>query len=76
VDAVIETLVSARSDPERQTAAQLLDRMLRTQFVVLGLWHNSVHRMVMRRGLLLPEQPPDIMDPEIWLLTTAWWGQP
>ena len=76
VDAVIETLVSARSDPERQTAAQLLDRMLRTQFVVLGLWHNSIHRMVMRRGLLVPEQPPDIMDPEIWLLTTAWWGQP
>ncbi|MEY3573399.1 MAG: peptide transporter substrate-binding protein, partial [Pseudomonadota bacterium] len=75
VDLAIEAVLSARSETDRQTAARLLDRMLRSQFVALGLWHNAAHRVVLRRGLRMPQQPPDIMDPEIWLLTTAWWGQ-
>jgi ABC-type oligopeptide transport system substrate-binding subunit len=75
VDLAIEAVLSARSMTDRQTAARLLDRMLRSQSLVLGLWHNSAHRVVLRRGLRMPQQPPDIMDPEIWLLTSAWWGQ-
>lgn len=75
VDALIDRLLSARQPQERLIAGRLLDRLLRSRELVLGLWHNASHRVVLRRGLSWPQQPPDVMDPEVWLLMSAWWGK-
>lgn len=74
VDALIERVISARSPADRRVAARVLDRVLQRQVLVIGLWHNSHHRILIRRGLERPPVLPAIMDPETWLLTSAWWG--
>lgn len=76
VDALIDQLLKARGPQDRLIAGRLLDRVLRSQELVLGLWHNASHRVIARRGLSWPQQPPDVMDPEVWLLMSAWWGEP
>lgn len=76
IDALLGVLLKSESPQARLTAGRLLDRVLRSRQIVLGLWHNASHRVITRRGLSWPQQPPDVMDPEVWLLMSGWWGKP
>jgi hypothetical protein len=63
-----------RSNTIAEFEQKLQQLVLQRQVLVIGLWHNSHHRILIRRGLERPPVLPAIMDPETWLLTSAWWG--
>lgn len=70
-EAMIATMVSARSQDEFIAATQALDRILTTGRYVVPIWYSDVSRLAHRKELKFPERLPLYGDwlgfqPEVW----------
>ncbi len=74
VDAAIERVVGAGSREGLVTAARVLDRLLRVEHYAVANWHNNVHRVAYRQGLMSPPTRPLYYHSEDWAMTAWWWG--
>ena len=74
VDAAIDRVVAAGSREGLVTAARVLDRLLRVEHYAVANWHNNVHRVAYRQGLMSPPTRPLYYHSEDWAMTAWWWG--
>jgi microcin C transport system substrate-binding protein len=74
VDAAIDRVVGAGSREGLVTAARVLDRLLRVEHYAVANWHNNVHRVAYRQGLMAPPTRPLYYHSEDWAMTAWWWG--
>jgi len=75
VDALIRTILDARSRADLVTATHVLDRVLMHQYIVIPQWFSDAHRMAYERTLAHPAALPLYYSAEEWMIAT-WWRTP
>jgi len=74
VDALLESITSAKTRPQLITAVRALDRVLRHGHYSVPHWYGGVHRVAWRNGRFeLPAVMPRYYQPETWASST-WWA--
>lgn len=61
------------SRQELVAASRALDRVLRHQYLVVPNWYADTHRMIYRKTLGMPKQPPKYYSATDWAVQT-WWS--
>ena len=73
VDALINRILSVDSREQLITSARALDRVLRVGHYAIPHWHNNVHRVSFRSGLIAPDTRPEYYHSEDWVVASWWW---
>ncbi|TDL89483.1 ABC transporter substrate-binding protein [Meridianimarinicoccus aquatilis] len=74
-EAMIDTMLNARSSDEFTSAVRALDRVLTTGRYVIPLWYSAASRLAFRKELHYPDRLPLYGDwsgfqPDVW-----WWEE-
>lgn len=75
LEALLPQFVRFGSREELETASRALDRVLRHQYIVIPNWYGDRYRVIYRKTLGVPAQPPKYYSAADWALQT-WWHQP
>jgi peptide/nickel transport system substrate-binding protein len=70
VDAMIEAMLSAKTEPEFLSAVRALDRVLRSGDYVIPLYHAARHWVALRRHIKMPPRVP-----VSGLSSDSWWSE-
>jgi len=74
VDAMIDTMVTARDSVEFQAAVRALDRVLMAGRYVIPIWHFDVGRIAHSADLTFPDRVPIYGDGVEWM-PHVWWSR-
>lgn len=75
IDNAIKNVVSSETRDELKLASKVLDRILLFGHYVIPHWHNRVHRIAYREGLVAPKTTPLYYHSEDWAMNSWWWQQ-
>ncbi len=73
VDAMIDTMLSARSSEDFQAAARALDRLLTAGRYVIPIWQYDSAYIAHVKELKYPDYIPIYGDKETYFLPDVWW---
>jgi microcin C transport system substrate-binding protein len=75
VDALIERMIEAPTQPEFLAACRALDRAITHSHVLIPQWSATTHRMAYNAWRLArPKDMPPFASGEAWAIDT-WWAQ-
>jgi microcin C transport system substrate-binding protein len=75
VDALIERMIEAPTQPEFLAACRALDRAITHSHVLIPQWSATTHRMAYNAWRLArPKDMPPYASGEVWAIDT-WWAQ-
>ncbi|KAF1013707.1 MAG: extracellular solute-binding protein [Burkholderia sp.] len=75
VDAILKTLVQAKTREQLLDATHALDRVLMHGYYVVPQWYSTMHRVAYQRRLAYPTTLPLYYSAEDWVVST-WWEKP
>ena len=73
VDSAVNNVISSQTREDLKLASKVLDRILLFGHYVIPHWHNRVHRVAYRQGLLSPKSIPLYYHSEDWAMSSWWW---
>ncbi|MCK0197116.1 extracellular solute-binding protein [Ancylobacter sp. 6x-1] len=73
VDALVETVIAARSRDELRSACRALDRLLRAGRYWVPQWYSGQHRIAYWNVFARPDKPAPRYDRAI---PSSWWAKP
>jgi microcin C transport system substrate-binding protein len=73
IDSAIKNVISSETREELKLASKVLDRILLFGHYVIPHWHNRVHRVAYRNGLIGPKNIPLYYHSEDWAMSSWWW---
>ena len=75
VDNAIKNIISSETREQLKLASKVLDRILLFGHYVIPHWHNRIHRVAFRDGLVAPRNTPLYYHSEDWAMSSWWWRQ-
>lgn len=75
IDSAVKNVISSETREDLKLASKVLDRILLFGHYVIPHWHNRVHRVAYRQGLLSPKNTPLYYHSEDWAMSSWWWHQ-